>query len=373
MSLDISLRHDFGAFRLDIAFAAPSRGITILFGRSGSGKSSVIAAAAGLLRPRHGRIALDDQLLADTDRNLWLPPERRRAGMVFQDGRLFPHMNVARNLRYGLRRAPAGPAKIGFDDVVDLLGIAPLLHRRPHTLSGGEKQRVAIGRALLSQPRLLLMDEPLASLDDERKQEILPYLTRLNAALHLPTLYVTHALDEVVRLADHLVLLRAGQVLAAGSLEEIAARADLPLAQREDSAAILRLAISGHDHSRALTRLTAGATDLLVPLLDLPVGTPLRVRIPAREIIVARPGAAALVAETSLHNALPGTVRTLLADPTGRAAHLEIALPGVTGGLLARVTPDAVNRLGLAPGQSVLALVKSVSVEIVGTRRGRPE
>ena len=195
MSLRFRLRHKFDAARMDIAFEVPSPGVTVLFGPSGAGKTTAIMAAAGLLRPDLCQIAIDGTVLADTETGIWLPPEQRRMGVVFQDARLFPHMSVATNLRFGLRRAPKG--EIRFSDVVDLLGIGALLPRRPHTLSGGERQRVAIGRALLAQPRLLLMDEPLASLDAPRKADIMPFLTRLKTALRLPVLYVTHALDEV--------------------------------------------------------------------------------------------------------------------------------------------------------------------------------
>ncbi len=200
MSLAIRLRHRFPSVQIDIELETPTPGVTVLFGPSGAGKSTVILAAAGLLRPDECRIVVDEQVLADTDGGVWLPPERRRVGLVFQDARLFPHMSVATNLRFGLRRAAAGSVR--FDEVVELLGIGALLARRPHTLSGGERQRVAIGRALLAQPHLLLMDEPLASLDAGRKAEILPYLTRLKTALRLPVIYVTHALDEVVQLAE---------------------------------------------------------------------------------------------------------------------------------------------------------------------------
>ena len=209
MSLSVLLRHRFPSVRMDIDFEVPTPGVTVLFGPSGSGKSTIISAAAGLLRPDECRIAVDGQVLADTASGIWLPPERRRMGLVFQDARLFPHMSVATNLRFGLRRAVEG--RVQFGEVVDLLGIAGLMARSPHTLSGGERQRVAIGRALLAQPHLLLMDQPLASLDSLRKSEIMPYLTRLKTALKLPILYVTHALDEVAQLADLVVLIEAGR------------------------------------------------------------------------------------------------------------------------------------------------------------------
>ncbi len=357
MSFSVELRHRFPSIQMDIAFELPSPGVTVLFGPSGSGKSTVINAAAGLLRPDSCRISVDGRVFADTRAGVWLPPERRRAGLVFQDSRLFPHMSVANNLRFGMRRV--GPGAIGFDDIVDLLGIAGLLARRPHTLSGGERQRVAIGRALLAQPHLLLMDEPLASLDAARKAEILPYLTRLKTSLRLPVLYVTHALDEIVRLADSLVLIEAGHVVAFGSVSEVASRADLALAQRDDGGAILLCGVVRHDAGRALTLLEGGGAAFWVPLLDLPPGAICRIRIPAREVILAGKPPEAI----SLHNIVAGTVRQIIADTARRSVLVGIGLPD--GALLARVTPDAIVRLGLATGSPVLALIKSTSIEVL--------
>ena len=358
MSLSVRLRHDFRSMRMDMAFEVPSPGVTVLFGPSGAGKSTIVLAAAGLLRPDTCRIEVDDRVLADTATGLWLPPERRRTGLVFQDARLFPHMSVATNLRFGMRRAP--PGTVTFEEVVELLGIGALLDRRPHTLSGGERQRVAIGRALLAQPHLLLMDEPLASLDSARKAEILPYLTRLKTALRLPVIYVTHDLDEVTRLADSLVLLEAGRVVGFGAVAEVAARADLPLAQRDDAGGLLHCHVAEHDSARELTRLDTAGVTFLVPLLDLPTGSACRIRIPAREVILAgRPPEA-----ISLHNVISGTVRRIASDAARRAVMVEIALPD--GALLARVTPDAIVRLALTPGGPVLALIKSTSIEVVG-------
>jgi molybdate transport system ATP-binding protein len=234
-----------------------------------------------------------------------------------------------------------------------------MLDRRPHTLSGGERQRVAIGRALLAQPHLLLMDEPLASLDAARKEEILPFLTRLKTSLRVPILYVTHALDEVARLADTMVLIAAGQVLGFGPVWDVAARADLPLAQRDDAGALLMCEVAENDAGRTLTRLQGGGVPLWVPLLDLPVGSLCRVRIPAREVILAaRPPEA-----ISLHNIIPGTVRRIADDAARRSVVVEVALPN--GGLLSRVTPDAVARLNLFQGSPVLALIKSTSIEVL--------
>ncbi len=357
MTLDVALRHAFPGLTLDVAFSAQAPGVTALFGPSGAGKSTVIAIVAGLLRPDWARIALPGAVLADTGGGVWTPPERRRVGLVFQDAWLFPHMTVLGNLRYGLRRAPPGP--ILLDDVVGLLGIEALLARRPATLSGGERSRVAIGRTLLAQPRLLLMDEPLASLDTARRAEILPYLGRLRTTLRLPILYVTHALDEVVRLADTLVLLEAGRVRAAGPLDAVLARSDLPLAFRDDAAAILAGRIAAHHPDRRLTEVTAAGRSILVPLIVSALGVPVRLRVPAREIVLATRAPEAV----SLHNILPATVTTITEDKARHAALIGLALDG--GALLARVTPDAVIRLGLRPGVPALALFKSVAVEIL--------
>jgi molybdate transport system ATP-binding protein len=350
--ISVALRKDFSGFRLDVAFAAPTPGVVALFGPSGAGKSSIVAGIAGLLRPDAGEVVVDGVVLSDA-----VPVERRRLGLVFQDARLFPHMNVETNLRYGLRRAPAG--EIGFDAVVGLLGLERLLDRRPHSLSGGERQRVAIGRALLSQPRLLLLDEPLASLDAARKAEILPYLLRLKTTLKLPIIYVTHALDEVFALADTLVLLDAGRVVASGPVAELSSRADLPLAVRDDAASVFDAVVAEHHPARRLSLLRAGTMQLWVPLVAVAVGQVMRVRIPAREIILATEAPNAI----SLHNIIPGVVQAIHIDAARHAALVEI---DAGAALLARVTPDAVARLGLKPGSQVLALVKSMSVDVRG-------
>ncbi len=361
MTLSVAITHRFADSHLDIRFEAPEAGITALFGRSGAGKSSVLAAVGGLFRPDACRVALGETILTDSATGRFVQPERRRVGMVFQDSRLFPHLTVAGNLRYGLRRAPPGP--IGFDAVVELLGIAALLARRPHSLSGGERQRVAIGRALLAQPLLLLMDEPLASLDDEHRGEILPYLARLHRTLRLPTLYVTHAMDELARLADHVVLLRAGQVVASGPIDELAARADLPLARRDDAAAVLDVRVLGSEPGRTLIRVGSGGAHLLVRPGAATSGDRLRLRIPAREVILARPQAAALATQTSVQNLLAGHIRALVDDDPARAVLVEITLDDSAAVLLARVTRDALDRLGLGVGAPVLAMVKSVAIE----------
>lgn len=359
MTLAVRLRHRFGASLIDIDFNTASPGVTALFGPSGAGKSTVISALAGLLRPDACRIGIDGELLADTDAGVWQPPERRGAGMVFQDARLFPHMSVATNLRFGLRRAGGGGER--FDEIVDLLGLGRLLKRRPHTLSGGEKQRVAIGRALLAKPRLLLMDEPLASLDAERKAEILPFLRNMKSVLRLPVVYVTHSMDEVNQLADSLVLLDSGRVIGCGIVADITTRTDLPLALRDDAGAVLDCEVAEHDAARELTRLETGTEPFWVPIFDARPGAACRIRIPAREVILATKAPDAI----SLHNVVPGSVRRILSDTARRSVIVEIQLSREA--LLARVTRDAVTRLSLSIGSSVLCLIKSTSIEVLGT------
>ncbi|MES2711660.1 MAG: molybdenum ABC transporter ATP-binding protein [Pseudomonadota bacterium] len=359
MTLEVSLAHRYApdGFALDIAFTAPGDGVTALFGPSGSGKSSVLAAIAGLLRPDRGRVALGGIAMLDTERRVMLPPEARRCGVVFQDARLFPHMSVATNLRYGLRRAPAGETGPGFDEVVALLGLAPLLARRPSRLSGGERQRVALGRALLARPRMLLMDEPLASLDAARRGEVLPFIARLRDAARIPILYVTHTLDEVDALADRMVLIEAGRVRAADTVEAIAARTDLPLAARRDAGAVLPCHVAAHDAARGLTRLDFAGGTLLVPMRGEAVGSVMRLRLRARDVAVAltRPE------DISIQNILPATLAAISETGAPHEVFLRLAVGPST--LLARVTRDSVARLGLTPRMALWALVKSVTFD----------
>lgn len=364
--LEVALRHRFeepgrgqrpGGFRLDVAFQAPADGVTALFGPSGCGKTTILAAVAGLLRPAAGRVALGGQVLVDTDRRIFLAPEHRHCGVVFQDARLFPHLTVESNLRYGLRRAAPGAAGPGFAEVVALLGIAPLLGRRPAGLSGGERQRVALGRALLSRPRLLLMDEPLAALDAPRRAEVLPFLARLRDAAGLPILYVTHALDEVDALADRLVLLEAGRVLAEGPVEALTARTDLPLAARRDAGALIGCRVLGHDLARGLTRLGFPGGEFLVPLRAAPPGSRARIRVRARDVAVATLPPQGL----STQNVLPATLTAITAIPAAREVFLSLMVGPST--LLARVTEDSIARLGLVPGMAVFAVAKAVTFD----------
>ncbi|UEM03289.1 molybdenum ABC transporter ATP-binding protein [Skermanella rosea] len=357
--LDVAIRRRQGAFDLDIRFQAPSRGVTALFGRSGSGKSSVINAIAGLARPDAGHILLDGAALFDSARRIDVPAERRRTGYVFQDSRLFPHMSVQDNLLYGMRRVPKEERRIALEPVVDLLGIGGLLRRRPYSLSGGEKQRVAVGRALLAQPRILLMDEPLASLDAERKAEILPYIERLRDELNIPIVFVSHSVDEVVRLATTLVLVADGRVKAAGTVAELSVRLDVgAVIGGLEAGAVLDTTVAGHDPATGLTELRFPGGTLTVPLLDLAVGQPLRVRIQARDVILALEPPSRI----SVHNMLEGRI-VELGEAAGPSRDVRIDIGGSF--LLARVTRHSVDRLGLGVGTPVFALVKSVAFDRV--------
>jgi molybdate transport system ATP-binding protein len=356
--IEVALRHRFGrnGFALDAAFAVPAAGVTALFGPSGCGKSTILSAVAGLLRPQEGRITLAGAPLLDTAARIFVPPEQRRCAVVFQDARLFPHLSVGTNLRYGLRRAPRDAEGPGFEEVVALLGIGHLLARRPAGLSGGERQRVALGRALLARPRLLLMDEPLAALDAPRRAEVLPFLARLRDAARLPILYVTHALDEVDALADRLVLLEAGRVRAAGPAEDLTTRTDLPLATRRDAGVLVPCVVRQAEPG-GLTRLGFAGGELLTTARPGPPGTALRLRLRARDIAVAVEEPRGL----STRNILAATLADI--SPAGEPGEVFLRLAVGPTTLLARVTRDSVERLALRPGMPVWALVKAVTFD----------
>ena len=354
--LEVDIEHRLGAFDLDIRFRS-GRGLTALFGRSGSGKTSVVNAIAGLIRPLRGRIVADEAVLLDTERGICAPAHRRGVGYVFQEGRLFPHLTVRHNLLFGRWFASGRARSAGLEDVVELLGIGALLDRRPGRLSGGEKQRVAIGRALLAGPRLLLMDEPLASLDARRKDEILPYLERLRDQANVPIIYVSHSIAEVTRLATTIVLISDGRVHAVGPVQEVMGRADLyPLAGRFEAGAVLLVHVARHDPQWGLTELAGSFGKLVVPRLEVPVGTALRIRVRARDVILAvtRPsGISAL-------NVVEGQVERLIPIEEGT---LEVQLRASNQRLLARVTRRSGEALGLAPGRQVFAVIKSVAID----------
>ncbi len=353
--LDIHLKRRQGDFLVDVAIAA-GPGVTALYGPSGSGKTSVISMVAGLSRPDDGRILLDGRALFDKARNIDLPPEKRRLGYVFQEGRLFPHLSVRGNLLFGHKKVPPAERKVTLEDVVEVLGIAPLLDRHPARLSGGEKQRVAIGRALLAHPRLMLMDEPLSALDPSRKAEVLPFIGGLSRQFNVPILYVSHAMDEVLRLADTLVLLQGGRVVAGGPVEDLLSRPDLCAhTGRAEAGSVIVATVAGHDGERGLTRLDFAGGPLVIGWMDLAVGARVRVRIHARDVAIALDPPT----RTSMRNAIPAIIRSI---SPGEGHVVDVVLDCGGAPLWAQITAHSQALLGLAPGQSVHALLKAVTV-----------
>ncbi|MCH8183375.1 MAG: molybdenum ABC transporter ATP-binding protein [Proteobacteria bacterium] len=353
--IEVDIERRVPGFELSAKFSAPA-GVTTLFGASGAGKTMIVNMIAGLARPDRGRITIAGRTLFDSEAGVNLPPEKRRLGYVFQEPRLFPHMSVAANLRYGMRLVAEAERTLEFDPVVGLLGLGPLLKRLPHRLSGGETQRVAIGRALLASPRLLLMDEPLASLDDQRRGEILPFIENVSRTFAVPVIYVTHALDEVTRLADTVVLVSAGRIEAVGPVGEIMARLDLrQLTERRDAGAVLDVTVESHDDADGLTALTFAGGRLTVPRLQVPPGTALRLRVQARDVALALEAPKAI----STLNILRGTVMEV-GDGQGPQTNV---LVDVGAPLFARLTRRSVRELGLEPGRTVYALIKSVAVD----------
>ena len=393
--LQANLALERGKFTLDVALQLPPSGITALFGPSGCGKTSVLRALAGLDRAA-GRVALGDapaDVWQDDATGHWLPTHQRPLGYVIQEAVLFPHLSVRANLDYGRRRsaaagkhaaprataisahttahttAPTTDPSLALDTVIDLLGIGQLMDRRPATLSGGERQRVAIARALASAPRLLLMDEPLAALDAARKAEILPYLERLQRHLALPIVYVTHALDEVARLADHLVLLQAGRVLAAGPLAEVLARSDLPLARQDDAGVVISATLDQHDPAYGLSRVQFAGGALWVGAATAAPGQMVRARVLARDVSVTRQ----LPQQTSVLNVLPVRLLALQAEAHTVLLRLQVGGPdsGTSSGadlhaapvyLLARITRRSADALALQAGDALFAQIKGVAL-----------
>ena len=355
MTLDVRLEHRFGAFRLDVAFEAPA-GVTALFGRSGSGKTTIVNAVAGLLAPERGRVAVDGAVLLDTARGVRVPAHRRRVGCVFQEPRLFPHLSVRQNLAFGRWFAPRGAAREDPGRLIGLLGIGHLLDRRPGALSGGEASRVAIGRALLSGPRILLMDEPLAALDEARRAEILPYLERLRDEARVPILYVSHSVAEVARLATTVVALEGGRVVRAGPASEVLADPQaVPVMGVREAGALLPARVVGHDEADGLSELAAGGGRLWLPRIDAPPGARIRVRIEAKDVILALAPPEGI----SALNVLPAVVTAIReGEGPGAAVGLRVG----EDRLLARVTRRSVRALGLAPGTRCHVVLKAVSV-----------
>lgn len=359
--IDIDVQKTLGGFCLNAKVSTDSDGVIALFGRSGSGKTTLVNMIAGLIRPDAGRIKIRGETLFDSEEKIDIPPEHRRLGYVFQEDRLFPHMSVSANLRYGA--PPEGPES-HFNHIVDLLGIGHLLDRRPTNLSGGEKQRVSIGRALLANPRLILMDEPLASLDTARKDEILPFIEEMSSELEIPIIYVSHAMDEIVRLADTLVLMSDGEIAAVGSVEELTSRLDLrPMTGRYEAGSVIGVRVESHGDQDGLTQLNFPSGTFHVPKLDLPIGHELRIRIRARDVSIALE----FPNNISINNILPGEIKEISKD----SGDLVDILIDAGAPIWARISRNSINRLKLEPGKRVFAMVKAVAIDRYSMGRTR--
>jgi molybdate transport system ATP-binding protein len=365
LTIDASHRFVEGnnVFSLDVSLNTPDTGVTAIFGRSGVGKTTLLKIVAGLLRPDFVRIKVGDTMLCDTQNGSWVPPERRRIGYVFQDTRLFPHLTVKGNLLFGRRFNPqAESPALSFDAILALLNLAPLLDRPIHRLSGGESQRVAIGRALLANPRLLLLDEPLAALDAGHKAEILPYLEGLRHSLDLPILYVSHSLSEIRRLATWLAVLDEGKIKAFGTVEDITGEMDLsPLAEGRDAGTVLAATIVEHDKAHGLTRLSAAGQTLIVTELSLAPGTHVRVQIRPQDIAIAleRPE------KLSVLNILEGHASSIISSPRRPVVDVQVNIGSSKRPIhiWAQITRLASERLNLQKGMPVFALIKAVTLD----------
>jgi molybdate transport system ATP-binding protein len=345
-----------GAFELQAELELPTRGITGIFGDSGCGKTTLLRCLSGLERADDGRLTVEGITWQDESQGHFLPPYERAVGMVFQESRLFSHLNVKQNLCYGMKRKHPNGTRLSFDDVVSLLGIDPLLERRPERLSGGEQQRVAIGRALLTQPRLLLMDEPLAGLDRTRKSEVMPFLERMHRELAVPILYVSHSLDEITSLVDHLLLMEGGRSVASGPLDEMLTRLDLSLADDAQATTVVSGSVAGIDEHYKLMSVDTPFGPLLIPKGRVAVGDGLRLKIQARDVslCLTRPE------KTSIINIFPA--RIVDVDPTHKC-HVNIRLEAGGAHLLSRVSHKSREQLGLEPGLELFVQVKGIAME----------
>ena len=355
--IDVDVEERLGAFHLNVAFSADAP-IVGLFGRSGSGKTSIVNAIAGIGRPTRGSIRINDHVLFDAARGINLPPEERRVGYVFQDSLLFPHLDVLANLTYGERLRATGDRFIARDRVIELLGLANLLHRKPRTLSGGEKQRVAVGRALLAQPRILLMDEPIAALDVARKVEILDYIERLRDELAIPIVYVSHSVTEITRLADTVVVLSEGKCIAVGDVEDVMGRSELrPAMGRYEAGSLVEARVVRYDPQSQLTILGFDGGELRVPFVKAAAGERVRVRIRARDVSLALTRPTGI----SILNVLPGRVAAVSGDGSEPVVDVDVAIGGAR--IVARVTRYSLRELDIVSGLDVFVLVKAVSFD----------
>jgi molybdate transport system ATP-binding protein len=346
---------DYGTFNLDVDLRLPSSGITVLFGHSGSGKTTLLRCIAGLQRAQQGFLQINGAIWQDSDNKLFIPTYKRALGYVFQEANLFAHLTVLGNLCYGLKRSGQQTKPDKFDQLIELLGITHLMDRLPERLSGGELQRVAIARALVLSPDILLMDEPLAALDDKRKQEIMPYLTRLHNELHIPVLYVTHSQQEVAQLADYLVLLADGKVQAAGLLSDTLSRLDLPQAQDKQASSVWQATLVEQDTAYHLSHVTFAGGELSVPAINAALGTPLRIQIYASDVSITLEVSNA----TSILNVLPAIISNIIDDESGQTV---VRLQVGSQPLLARITRKSAHSLNLQTGMMVYVQIKSTSI-----------
>ena len=345
----------YPGFDLRAELQLPARGIIALFGPSGSGKTTLLRCIAGLERTANGMLRVRDEVWQDGAN--FLPVHRRPLGYVFQEAGLFPHLSVRRNLEYGLKRIPPEQRRVHLDQAVEWLGLDKLIERSsPAGLSGGERQRIAIARALLTSPRLLLMDEPLSALDAASKREIFPYLERLHAELDIPVIYVSHALDEVARLADQLVLMEQGRVIASGALGEVLGRLDMPTAHLDDAGAVIEAGVAVQDEAYHLTRLDFSGGSLWVSRVERAIGSRVRARVLARDVSIA----IAAPQGTSISNILEARIDEIRDEGADRV-NLRLTV-GESQVLLSRITRRSRDQLGLMPGMDVFAQVKSVAL-----------
>lgn len=354
-SIIAQFKLDYGTFVLDVDLRLPSSGITVLFGHSGSGKTTLLRCIAGLQHAQQGFLQVNGTTWQDSDNKLFLPTHKRSLGYVFQEANLFAHLTVLGNLCYGLKRIAQTANTQKFNQVIQLLGIEHLLERMPERLSGGERQRVAIARALVLNPEILLMDEPLASLDAKRKQEILPFLTRLHSELNIPVLYVTHSQQEVAQLADYLVLLADGKVQAAGLLADTLSRLDLPQAQDRQAASVWHVTVIEHDPAYHLTRVAFAGGELSVPAMDAALGISLRIQIYARDVSITLE----VAKTTSILNVLPATITDIVDDEAGQSM---VRLRVGSQPLLAHITRKSAHLLALQTGMMVYVQIKGTSI-----------
>ena len=350
--IEVEISGRVGNFVLGVAFHCPMHGISALFGSSGSGKTTILRAIAGLQR-LEGRVIIGNVVWQDDSRQIFLPSHQRSIGYVFQEASLFPHLSVRRNLEFGFRRVQQ--QRVRFDDAVDLLGIAELLDRHPEQLSGGQRQRVGIARALLTSPQLLLMDEPLASLDQVSKREILPYLERLHKELRMPVLYVSHAPKEIARLADHLVIVDNGKIRCAGTLNELYSRLDLAMDRGNDADTIIQAQVHAHDDEYHLSYLDFPGGRFSIERLSIASGQLGRLRVLANDVSITLQAQT----HTSILNIFPATITAMQADGEAKIL-LQLDLSGTP--LLARITRKSAHNLDLKSGKQVFAQIKSVAL-----------